>query len=394
MPAPVHTIDLRREPEDRWTEFAAEHAVVVRRLLRAARREAERDYSWAMIKAVDAGFSLLRRLNGAHDYVRELEGFADAAGVDVDDLYLANILYDLTVWGGVASVGCTSMLHSGPPHPMIARNMDWSAPKGIGAESVVFRFVDDVGEYLSVGFPGVIGVVSGISSHGFALTVNQAPGVLTNPFSALNSLPVLWLTRTVFDEAASYRQARTILDANPAASAALYLLAGSAPGEGMLIESDGDDDTVTRVRAGGHIVVANHWLTDDEEDEDDEPGIIDKIIDIFGGDDDDDDEDDDEEDEEEEPDDSQIRYDAMVRRVAGVTAGDTQAAQRALAKAPVLNDDTVHQMVLVPATGTLELRCPQRGDRRYTTYRVGDHGATTPAPRTARLLPAKKKQKE
>lgn len=336
MPAPIHTIDLTLAPEDRFRAFGIENRATIRKLMARTRREAEKLGPASILETLLGAVSRLYR---GHEYVRELEGLADAVGTDVESLYVINLAYDVaSVTHNFtnrynALIGCTGMIHAGPPHPMIARNMDWTFPTKVGEDSCIFRFVRGEHAYLSVGFPGVTGVVSGLSNAGFALTVNQAPHTSLPSLA----LPMLWLTRTVMDQATSFKSARRILASNAAATSAYLLLAGRDPGEAVRIVSRGKSDDVLVLSPGEYAVAANHE-PGDEEDNDYEEG------------------------------DSFHRYCALDARGAKVSGADVASARKALSRWPVFNGDTVHQMVLTPGRGELHLRCPHRNERSYTRY--------------------------
>ncbi|MFO0695979.1 MAG: C45 family peptidase [Polyangiales bacterium] len=344
---PEHLVDLLRDPEDRFREFGRENRTVLRKLLGRARREVS---SYVPTTWLEGAAGVLARVYGDHPYVRELEGLARSASVGLEELYLANIAYDITsVAGATGLIGCTGMVHGGGDSqpPMIARNMDWVFPTGIGAHSCVFRFVDDHGSYLSVGFPGVTGVISALSSHGFALTVNQA---FHCGLPSFTSLPVPWLTRLVMDSATSYASARRVLATTAAATSSYLLLAGSRPGEAARVVSHGSSDDVLAVGKDRYAVVANH---DPDED-----------FDVCDG----------------EDGDSYARHRALEKRAAGVGAGDIRAARLALSRWPVSHASTVHQMVLVPASGELHLRCPHRGQRGYAVHKLERESHATDGP--------------
>lgn len=343
MSTPEFVVDLQLEPSKRFAEIAEVYAKDLKRLLRSTRKELLADLPFGLRRmvegAVDAVGAFFVSYLGDHPYVAELMGFAEVSGIDPEDLYLANIVYDLTAGfslGGL--VGCTGFVHGGPPAPLISRAMDWNVPSGIGKHSIVMRYRAKDHEFLSVGFPGITGVVSGISSRGFAVTVNQK---FADGWSMPNyALPVLWLVRDVLERGKSYGSATRLLGEQTAASPAFYLMCGSEEGQACLVESDGSSDDVTHVPAGHIQAVSNHspFL---EPPDDIEEGS------------------------------SEDRLRAMTQRAARIARADVGRARAALKEWPVFHADTVHQMVLVPATGELVLRCPHRGETAYATFGVG-----------------------
>lgn len=105
------------------------------------------------------------------DERRELDAFSRACGVARDDLLLAQGFADLyRAWG-------CSTLTCGGKEPMLARNLDFVDMGFIHRYSCVFVVKPSGGTaYAAVGWPGLIGVLSGQNERGVALAVMVVHG--------------------------------------------------------------------------------------------------------------------------------------------------------------------------------------------------------------------------
>ncbi len=340
---PEVTIDLRLSPEERWVEMLEKHGDTVIEVMESVEREVE-SWGWKpLVWFEKKAASLFRHVFGSNEYIREINAIAEFLGIDKNLLYAANLGYDLTSWSGANEKyfnrfkkgGCTGFIDG--DKPLLARNMDWDWPAGIGDQSMVIRFTDGLNEFVTVGFPGHIGAISGLSSCGFSLTVNQAfaPGLVP----AWTSLPVTWQMRSIFERAPSYAAAEKLLYNEQTLTGVFFLLCGEKAGEAVLVESDGRNDVITRAGKEEYLAIANHFLSEEFENVD--PGWIEE--------------------------DSGPRLKAIEKGVESTSSMTVAAAKKILNKEPVYNDATVHQIVMVGRE--MHLRCPPVSNR-WKTYRV------------------------
>jgi len=329
MPIPEVTIDLTKPPEERWVKMLVEHDETVVGILEDVEQEVA---SWGREFLVGLGkkfLGLFRHLYGAEEYVKEINAIADLLEVDPNLLFASNLAYDITSWCEAHDdllgkfFGCTGFIDGNGP--LLARNMDWDWPRGIRHHSMVIRFTDGLNEFITVGFPGHIGVISGISSSGFSLTVNQAYAARFTP--SWTAMPVTWQVRRVLERAPSFKSALKLLTTEKTLTGAFYLVCGEKPGEAALIESDGDQDVVTEVGSGEYAVIANHYLTADIGNSE-----------IW--------------------EDSRERQEAMEKDIARTPTMTVARAKRILNTRPVFNYQTAHQVAIEP-NGVIHLRCPE-----------------------------------
>jgi hypothetical protein len=186
---------------------------------------------------------------------------------------------------------------------------------------------------VTAGFPGFVGVVSGMSSRGIALTLNQA---FVDKIPSL-AMPVPWLVRDVLMGSSTYQQALLTLTETAAASAGFYLLTDGD--HGALVESTGDEDTITTLPRGDayrHLVVANHFSDEEPDPEGREWG------------------------------DTFARHATLEKALKrDITPGGIKMA---LMQEPVEHAATAHQLIFAPSEMHMKIRCPNDEQPHWETY--------------------------
>ncbi len=177
----------------------------------------------------------------------QLENAANEMGVDVVDVTLANISYDLLF----GLMGCSTMALAGPDGPMIVRNMDWFPADQIAKATTIVP--TDHGKH--VGFPGMVGVVTGMSNRGFGFALNAVHAGQPN----IAGYPVLLFLRNVLDNASSYQEARSMIENEQLMSGGLITLVGKSNDERCVIERC-HKQSATRTPEGDEaLVTTNHY---------------------------------------------------------------------------------------------------------------------------------------
>src|SRR5215467_4756087 len=202
-----------------------------------------------------------RWLRRAHSpYVADIEAIAAALGFP--GIWLLNGSYQ---WG------CTALARQEGAAPWLARTLDWPFP-GLGRHAEVAHLRGPAGSFLSVTWPGYVGVLTAMAPGRFAISINQAPlwrrtshprlRVYDIAINAMNTwrkirhIPPDQLLRTVFEECEDFAQARRRLETTPIARPVIYTLAGARPGEQCVIERT-EEGFSTRATA---TCAANDWL--------------------------------------------------------------------------------------------------------------------------------------
>lgn len=161
-------------------------------------------------------------------------------------LYLLNSAYE---WG------CTTL--AAPSNTGLSarllRTLDWDFD-GLGRYVELVRQEGEAGEYLNVTWPGAVGVLTAMAPGRFAASINYAPDrIIVQPsaISSVNGLlstintylnvsdpPAAHVLRTVFEQARTFEEARTMLEQAAVAKPAIFTLVGLSPSETCVIERD------------------------------------------------------------------------------------------------------------------------------------------------------------
>lgn len=152
----------------------------------------------------------------------------------------------------------------------LLRVLDWNVD-GLGRYVIAARVKSALGPWVSLTWPGFTGVLQAMAAGRFAAAINQPSarkrtGAITVDW--LLSKRDIWrsphmqpvhLLRRVFEEAASFADARRMLESTPICAPVIYTLAGLSPSEVCVIERR---ETSARVLLGS-ACAANEWQTAD-----------------------------------------------------------------------------------------------------------------------------------
>lgn len=213
-------------------------------------------YGRAMVAIADR---LSRRwlLRTGNPYRDEID--AIAAVLKKKGTHLLNLSFE---WG------CTTAIAPDPAGPglRMLRTLDWPL-NGIGRHLVVARHTTPRGTYDNLTWPGFTGIVTASAPGRFAAALNQPPMHRRGlPFLGdwfLNragqwrngGLPPTHLLRAIFDECATYEEARERLATTPLCIPAIFGLCGLR--QGCVIERTERDSAIHEAP----VSAANHWLS-------------------------------------------------------------------------------------------------------------------------------------
>jgi acid ceramidase len=188
----------------------------------------------------------------------EMEAIADRIALPVADVVLCNLYYDAIK----VVLGCTAFGVEQADGVLHARNLDWTTQSGIlGRFTLVTRFVGaPAGEFVTIGWPGFVGVLSGMAPGRFAVSLNSVLS-FDSPEPAT---PVVLLLRSVLEQARSFDEAFETLKTTPIPSDCLLLLTGTRPGQLAVIERTPTRHAVRRA-SGGVLCVTNNYLVLESE---------------------------------------------------------------------------------------------------------------------------------
>jgi hypothetical protein len=194
----------------------------------------------------------------ANPYLDEIAAVARTVGRP--GAHLLNLSYEWT---------CTSGVGPDPDGDgsRLLRTLDWPLD-GLGRNVVVARQEGEAGVYYNVTWPGFSGVVTAMAPGRFSAAINQPPMRQYTPSCWLDwaisrartlksdALPPAHLLRRVFDTCRTFDAAKAMLTDSPICLPAFFVLSGTRPDQGCVIERL---ERRAAVRPAP-VSAANHWI--------------------------------------------------------------------------------------------------------------------------------------
>lgn len=348
-----YTVDLSRPEEERWLELIQEERKVAKVLVRQASQQLNFKGARSLARAFVAAYT-----GFGGRYTQEMDSWAKALGVSAGEIALIQCSYELAhahhyavstrpyrVLRSAATkvgdalyklkrkallFGCTAGIRAttrGRMHHV--RTMDWPID-GMAAATRIIEFKRGKRSFVTVGMPGMVGVLSGMLPGAYSVTINMAP---PHAVPSMRKFGALFLLRETLEECDTYQSAVARLARTPISAAVFFVVCGSKPDQGCVIERT---QTGSRIRRfmGPPLVQANHYETAKFRplnalfEEDDGEGTI------FEG--------------------SQQRATALANRLDSLGGfADLQKYSHALSRGPVGNADTAHRMAFCPGSGRM-----------------------------------------
>jgi hypothetical protein len=322
---PSYVVDLGSDEAGRWHEVMSHEKGVAGQLVGDVAAEFQR-----VPEVARWIFAWLYHAFGGL-YQGEIGAWAETLGVSLGTATMLNCAYELSHVRLPKLFGCTTgvcwieglgMVH--------VRTLDWPLPR-MGAATRVFRFRRHSREFLSVGVPGQVSVLSGMLPGVYSVTINWAPPGATPSFD----FGPAFLLRHTLECCDSYAAAVAALQHTPLSTSVFFTVCGTEKGQACVIERTPRAAAV-REMVGPALAQANHHVAarfvrnNKVLQEVEEKGFLE---------------------------DSGHRAEALCRSLSQtVPALTLEKAVDALNLPPVLSKDTVQQMVFCPSTGTVSVR--------------------------------------
>ncbi|UCE58929.1 MAG: hypothetical protein JSU63_15985 [Phycisphaerales bacterium] len=241
---PSLELDLSLPVCERYSSIPPEACAKGKRLLRAVLTE---------VPSVMHFLADVVRARTRNRFHSEAQAIAHFIGGDWRGVMLANILYDLAIY----RYGCSTAVLPTRNGPVIARNMDWPPEDVIAQTSYLIR-THRGGEFVfaSAGWPGSLGVVTGLSGRGFAIVLNatSCPKRL-----GLTGYPVLLHIRRVLEDADSFDSAVMQLSETRLAAPCLITVAGEENHQRVVIERTPRRSAPRWAEEDQPLFVTNHY---------------------------------------------------------------------------------------------------------------------------------------
>jgi isopenicillin-N N-acyltransferase like protein len=146
-------------------------------------------------------------------HLEEMEAAAMAADRDLNRLYFANTIADLS-----SGLGCSTVIiekeRSKTGAPLFGRNFDWLPTKGITEHTLIVVYKGEGKRaFAAITVTPIEGVVSGMNDAGLCVTINEISLKKSKDKAAFNwkGTPLLLAFRRVLEECATVAEAEKLL---------------------------------------------------------------------------------------------------------------------------------------------------------------------------------------
>lgn len=142
-------------------------------------------------------------------------------------------------------------------HLLVGRNFDFEAGKAFDVDKLVMEVIPENGfRFMSVGWPGLLGVVTGINEKLIYISLNGANSADNRDVG----IPVSLLLRQVMEQADSIESAFAIIQKAPVFVSDIFLVADGKTGNTALIEKTPAHCAIIYPQAGSDTIVSsNHF---------------------------------------------------------------------------------------------------------------------------------------
>jgi hypothetical protein len=196
------------------------------------------------------------------DYARELDAIAKGGGVDRDRLVAGNTLFDIK-----KTLACSALLvapaRSATGAPLVGRNLDYPSLGYAEEYSLVTVYRPDGARhaFVSVGFPGLVGCLSGMNDAGLTVAVLESfqakAGV--KRFDRTGT-PYALCYRRLLEQCATIDEATALLAATHRSTMTNLILADR---KGVAVAEVTPGRVIVRGPEGGTCVCTNHYVTEE-----------------------------------------------------------------------------------------------------------------------------------
>jgi isopenicillin-N N-acyltransferase-like protein len=196
------------------------------------------------------------------DFHDELEALASSSGVERDRIVAGNTLFDLKKF-----LACSALLVEGARSdtgaPLLGRNLDYPS-LGYAHEYSLVTIYHPAGArhaFASVGFPGLIGCLSGINDAGLSLAILEVFQVKASKrwFNA-SGTPYALCYRRLLEECSTIDEAKALLEKMKRTTTTNLAIADR---HGVAVFEVTPDRVVMRKPHKGACIATNHFCSDE-----------------------------------------------------------------------------------------------------------------------------------
>jgi hypothetical protein len=320
----TYVIDLDGDEATRWREVVTHEKAIAAALVRDVAAEFERVpeiLRWVFARLYHAFGGLYRD---------EIRAWAEALDLSLGTATMLSCAYELSHIRLPKVFGCTTGVRWADGLGMVhVRTLDWPLP-AMGPATRLFRFRRGAREFVAVGVPSQVSVLSGMLPGAYSVTINWAPPAALPSFD----FGPAFLVRHTLESCDSYTAAVRALRRTPLSTSVFFTVCGTEKGQACVIERT-QRGAAVRELAGPALTQANHHVAarlvrnNQVLREVEEAGF---------------------------QADSEGRAEALGRALAAADPPSTLDAVAALLDvAPVCNRETVQRMAFCPRTGEVRV---------------------------------------
>lgn len=244
LDSPVIDIDLDRPVAQRYDGIPEPVRQAGRELMVALRAEAT---------GVPPALAEVVRARTMGRFQPEARALAAILGARPQEIMLANCTYDLVM----NFIFCSAAAVEGPGGPALARNMDFWPEAQLARASCLLRYMrGGQPAWWIAGWPGSIGVVSGMSARGFALALNAVSCTERPPPTGY---PVMLHLRRVLEDARDYDHALEMIATQKLAAPCMVMLVGTRNDQRVVIERTPTRHALRRTEPGEALIATNEY---------------------------------------------------------------------------------------------------------------------------------------
>ena len=245
--SPTLDFDLDLPPAERYLAIKGKPLELGRELLSAV---------MAQVPPLMKPIADLARLRTAGRFTNEMKAIAARVETSWRDVMLGNLSYDLTL----LSMACSTMALATSEGPVLARNMDFW-PEGLLARASYLMRYRRGGktEYISAGWPGAVGIVTGYSARDtgrFAVALNAVMGPEK---SSRTGYPVLLHIRRVVEDAKDFEDAVDMLSSQHIALPTLFTVVGMENHQRVVIERSPKRYAIRKAEGDKPLMTTNDY---------------------------------------------------------------------------------------------------------------------------------------
>ncbi|XP_076819004.1 N-acylethanolamine-hydrolyzing acid amidase-like [Clavelina lepadiformis] len=214
-------------------------------------------------------------------FADELRGISKNFNVNLGDVVLGNLVYDISAFNNGQFKACASIVASDKTGRLIhGRNLDYDIGDRLKPLTIQVDYQKNGKTlFMATTYAGYIGVITGQKNLAFSVSGDQRNSghLWENLLSALeDSWPTFMLQRMVLEGARDYQAAVSLLSNTPTIAPVYFIVGGIRPGEGAIVVKDQRNlRNVTLMNDKWYVLETNYdpWKAPPKSDDRRDAGI-------------------------------------------------------------------------------------------------------------------------